>query len=222
MNRRYHHVLAVAAAVSTGLAVSAEVASAQLWEFDARRVTINHDRTPPGADSGEQIPRGFGFAIRHVWSSGVFVEFEASRGAEDRNGTICGGFVFDPVTQCVPEVVRYSGGLVALSSGWLFRVASGSGWSLGIRPRAGLGAVWVEEQGLDTGTTFHEAPISLALGLAVEVRRELPWYGHGLLTSAGADRLYPLGTEACLDCWQVIQNPLPQVRLGVGLTWQLP
>jgi hypothetical protein len=222
MNRRFHPVLTVIAAVSTGLAAAAAPASGQLWELDVRRVTIDHDRSTPGSESGEQIPRGFGFAARHVWRSGVFVEFEASRGSDDRDGAICGGFIFDPATQCVPEIVRYSGGLVAVSSGLLLRLASGSGWSLGVRPRVGLGAVWVEERGLDTGFSFHEAPMTLLWGLAVEVRRELPWYGLGLLTSAGADRLHPVRNGVCLDCWTVIHDPLPHVRIGLGLTWRLP
>jgi hypothetical protein len=151
----------VVAAVSTTMALSAASAYGQVWELDVRRVTIEHDPPPTVSGSGKQIPMGFGVAARHVWPSGIFVEFEASRGSEDREGAICGGFIFEPATQCISETVRYSGGLVSVSSGWLLRLASGSGWSLGLRPRVGLGAVWVHE-------------------------------------------------------------PLPQLRIGPGLTWRLP
>lgn len=221
MNSRSAVPVPVALAiVGVGLCVSP--IRGQTWELDIRRVTIDHDAPPTLSASFEQIPRGFGISARHLWESGAFLELEFSRGSDRRIGAICGGFIFDPVTQCVAESVGYSGGLVALSMGWQFRLDLGSAWWLGIRPRAGIGAVWVSEVGRDTGREHFEAPSTLVAGIGAEVARTLPWYGLFVSASVGADHLRPMRLGQCLDCHQVLDSPLPQMRVGIGVGWRMP
>jgi hypothetical protein len=204
-----------------GVGAGVHPVAGQRWELDLRRVTIEREQSSSLTGSGELIPAGFGVSARHVWRSGLSIEFEVSRGSEDRMGAICGGFVMDPVTECIPETVRYSGGLVAVSFGWLFHVDTSSGWWLGIGPRGGIGAAWAKQTGRDTGETFSEAPLTLLIGLGAEVTRELPWYGLALMASVGADHLRPVVAE-CVDCWQVLSEPMPQLRMGLGLAWPMP
>lgn len=213
--------LAVAAVATLTTGALAGPASGQAWEIAVRRVTIDHDPPSNVARSGEQIPTGLGLSARHLWQSGMFVEMEVSRGSEERTGAICGGFIVDPATQCVVETVGYSGGLVAVSTGWLSRLQIGSEWWLGVRPRAGLGAVWMHETGRDTGRSFSEAPLTLLVGLEGEVGYQLPWRPLALTAAVGVDQLRPVRIS-CEDCRQVLNEPLPQVRMGLGLAWRTP
>ena len=190
----------------------------QSWEVALRKATIDHDPSRGSADTGEAIPPGLGVSVQHVWGSGVAFGLAMSQGSEVRAGAICGGFIIDPVLECIPERVRYSGGLVALSGGWRLRGELGSKIWLGITPTAGVGAVWVSEDGLETQRTYSETVFAFILGAALESGIRLPWDGFGVVVSAGVDQVRPLRI-GCEDCRQVVRDALPQVRFGAGVTW---
>ena len=149
------------------VALASVSVSAQRVELDLRRVTIDHDWDSSVLGRGEAIPPGFGVTARYVWRSGAFLELSASRGSDRRQGVICGGWIIDPASECIFEPVEHSGGLFALSAGRRFQLDLGASW-LGIRPKAGLGALWVSEQGRDTGRSFLETPLALFVGVALE------------------------------------------------------
>ncbi len=193
----------------------------QSWELEVRRVMMDDDGYESFARSGAPIPDGFGLAVRHVWSSGVLFGFELSRGSEERTGAVCGGFVMDMATECIEETVGYRGSLFALSLGWLFGVEVGEAWSFGIGPRGGMGVAWVREAGRQTGREFSESSLAFSVGVGAEARGRLPWYGLSLVASVGADHLRP-SRERCLDCWQVLMDPLAQLGFGLGLAWRIP
>ena len=195
-------------------------ALAQRWEVELLRVAIDHDHPRTTSGRGEQIPPGLGLAARHLWDRGFFVGLDGSRGSERRWGAICGGFIIDPETQCIGETVRYSGGLVALTGGWLGSAAIGSRWTVGASVRTGLGAVWVRESGEDTGRGHSESPLAYLLGGALEGSYVLPGEHMALTASVGADRLRPFGRDRCEDCRQIVRDPLPGWSVGLGVRWR--
>jgi hypothetical protein len=196
-----------------------KVAYAQAWELVARRVVIDHDYGPGFVRMGEQIPAGWGVAARALIGSHAFVQLEFSRGAEQRQGAICGGFIYDPQAQCVPEDVAYSGGLAAISTGWPGHVALGSRWSLGLRPQVGVAFLWVHENGQNTGRSYSEMPFTLRAGISGDVGYFIPDLGFSVVAVGGLDYLKPLRTS-CEDCRQVVRDALPQFVYGVGLSWR--
>jgi hypothetical protein len=196
--------------------------SAQTWELDVGRVRIDHDPSPYLTTSGEQIPTGIGLAARYVWRSGVFFGVASSRGSDVGAGAICGGFIFDPVDQCIPESIRYSGGHMALIAGWRFRLEHRSGLWVGIRPTAELGSTWTREVGRATGRAFYESRLTVGLGAGLEAGYQLPWRRIGIMISAGMAQLRPVHVDRCLDCRQELYEPMPLSRIGVGLTWEMP
>jgi hypothetical protein len=195
----------------------AGVASSQTWEIDLRLVAIDHDYEGPSSDDWEQIPVGFAIAGRQTWASGAFFGLEISRGSEEHYGAVCGGFIYDPVTQCVPETVSQSGGLVAVFAGMRWRSPLGSKWTIGIAPRGGAGFLWTREHGKNTKRTLSHSPFATLLGVAAEASYGLP-QGMALLSSVGADYLRPYSIIE-EDGWQPLRNSMPQVSIAVGVAW---
>lgn len=199
-------------------AVLPQTALAQSWGLEVRRVSIDHDPPATLTETGEQIPIGWGVAARFVASRNLFVQLEHSIGAEQRRGAICGGFIIDPATQCIPEQVEYSGGLTALSAGFAARIGLGSHWSAGVRPSVGLGALRAAEHGRETGRTYSETRPAILAGVAAETTVRIPDTGLGLIVSVRAAWMKPF-KEPCLDCRQVFWRSLSHIAYGAGLEW---
>lgn len=194
-------------------------ASAQRWEMSLGRMSIDHSWPSNQTNSAEQFPTGIAWAGRHVWSSGLLVDLEISTGSEVSPGAICGGFLFDPERQCIPEPVRYSGGLVALSLGWRLQQDIAQDWSIGVRPRVGLGSAWASQSGQDTDRSYSDHPLTLVLGAALDGEYRLPGRPLAIIASLGADRLKPINIAACEDCWELVTDPLPQWSFSLGIGW---
>jgi hypothetical protein len=193
--------------------------AAQSWELHLGRMSIDHE--PPVPDAwGDRLPVGLAVSGRYVWSWGGSVEVEASHGTQTRPGSVCFGLVAEP-SDCVLEPVEYSGGLTALLFGW--RVAAGMGpdWSLGLRPRIGLGRVGVRERGDDTGRKAWQDVTTLVYGVSGDVRYDVPRSRLSLIASTGLDQLRPLGLERCSDCYDVLREPMPQWLATLGLAWAI-
>ncbi len=97
-----------------------EAGHAQVWEVQVAWVRIDHDYPPSTYDTREQVPVGFGMSARRsLKTPSLFLELEYTRGAEERPGAICGGFV--QPGDCILEQVGYSGGVSMLSLGLAIR-----------------------------------------------------------------------------------------------------
>lgn len=194
-------------------------ALAQSWEIEVRRVAIDHDPPSTITESGEQVPAGWGVAVRYVATRGVFLELEHSSGSEQRLGAICGGFIVDPATQCVAEQVKYSGGLSGASVGYAVRIRPSPLLALRIRPALGVGAIRATEDGRETGKTYGETRPALLASAAVDATLRLSGTGLGLIASVRATGVLPI-KASCLDCRQVFWRRLSHIAYGVGVTWQ--
>lgn len=193
------------------------VGTAQSWELHLGRMSIDHQ--PPVADErGDRLPAGLVASARHTWRWGGSVEVEASRGSQTRTGSVCFGLVAEP-SDCIVEPVEYSGGLTALFLGWRVAGRIGADWSLGLRPRIGLGRVRVRERGDDTGRTASQTKSALVFGAAGDIRYDVPRSRISLIASTGLDRLRPFDLERCSDCYDVIRDPMPQWFGSLGLAW---
>jgi hypothetical protein len=195
-------------------------AIAQIWSVELQRVTIDDRTSGRIGGSADRIPQGFGFAVRFTVESMAFFEVNVSQGRESRLGAVCGGFIIDPDTQCIPETVRYAGSLMGFFVGWPGRVSVGSGLSLGLRPRIGLAALSTDEVGSDTGRSYEERTRSLVLGFAADVSYHLRGTALSVVASAGLDRIDPYGGEICLDCRKEFEDALRQIVWGVGVIWR--
>lgn len=201
--------------------LSAEPAAAQRWELRLSRVSIDHDRSPSIADTGEQIPPGLGVSLTHVFRRPVFVEVEFTRGSEVRTGSLCGGFFAIP-EECVVEQVGYSGGLVALSAGWAGELNPSSRLRIGVRPKVGIGYLRASEAGRETGGTFFEMTPSATVGVAGDLGLIVfPSRGIELIGFGGFARVKPFRISDCQDCQRVFDGSVPQSMAGVGLAWRL-
>lgn len=195
-----------------------QAAFSQSWEMEVRRVAVDHDPPSTVTETGEQVPAGWGIAGRYVARRGVFIDLEHSSGSERRLGAICGGFIVDPVTQCIPEPVRYSGGLSGASVGYAVRIGVSQYWRIGLRPALGVGVVRAAEDGRETGRTYTEVRPALLASGALETSVRLSDSGLGLIASVRATGVQPI-TASCLDCRQVFWTRLSHVAYGVGVTW---
>jgi hypothetical protein len=208
-------VTGLAAAVLFALATAP--ASGQSLELEVRRARIDQ-RPAPLERPAAYLPPGFGVVARGVLRAGPFLELEASRGADTRRSAIC-GYHMDPSLDCIPESVRYRGGLVAGLVGWRFRFGVGERLDLAMRPRVGLGAVWTSELGTETGRRRTEHPPTLVAGVFAEALYRLPGPGLGLIASLGADTIRPGVGYECADCFESLTYPMPQWSVGVGVSW---
>lgn len=190
----------------------------QSWEVEVRRVAVDHDPPPTVTETGEQVPTGWGIAGRYVARRGIFIELEHSSGSEQRLGAICGGFIVDPATQCIPEPVRYSGGLSGASVGYAVRIGLSPYWRIGIRPALGVGVIRAAEDGRETGRTYSEIRPALLASAAVGATVRLSDTGLGVIASVRVTGVQPI-KASCLDCRQVFWKRLSHVAYGVGLTW---
>jgi hypothetical protein len=195
-------------------------ASAQSWVVEAERVTIDDKASGRIGGSADRIPQGFGVALRYAVEGIVFFEANASRGQETRMGAVCGGFILHPEVQCIPEIVKYEGGLVAIFVGWPGQISVGSGISLGLRPRVGLASLYTEEVGSDTNRSYEERTRALVVGIAAQVSYDLGGSAFGVVASAGLDRIDPFDGEVCLDCRREFTDILRQATWGIGVVWR--
>ena len=191
--------------------------AAQSWEFDLRSVHIDHDPPAHVADTGEQIPTGFGLSLRYVLPDDhSFVDVEWSNGTEARAGAVCGGFV--QPGDCVREPVLYSGGVLFASAGWLARVDVASRVRLGVRARLGIGALRAKERGLLTDRDYSEVKLTGVTGVAAEAALLPTTRGPWITFSTSADALWPFSVD-CLDCRNLLRERLPQYTISVGVSW---
>jgi hypothetical protein len=190
----------------------------QSWEVEVRRVAVDHDPPSTVTETGEQVPAGWGVAGRYVARRGVFIELEQSGGSEQRLGAICGGFIFDPATQCIPEDVKYSGGLSGASVGYAGRIGLSPYWRIGIRPALGVGVIRAAEDGRETGRTYSEIRPALLASAAVEATFRFSDTGLGLIATVRAMGVQPI-KASCLDCRQVFWRSISHVAYGLGVTW---
>lgn len=195
---------------------------AQSWGVEVRRTTIDDGVSGRIGASADRIPQGFGLAVRYTVEGIVFFEADASRGHESRMGAVCGGFIIDPEVQCIPEIVRYKGGLVGVFVGWPGRISVGSGFSLGFRPRLGLASLTTHEIGSETKTNrrYEERTRALVAGIAALVSYDLGGSAFSVTASAGLDRIDPFGGEHCLDCRREFTETLRRAAWGIGLIWR--
>jgi hypothetical protein len=189
---------------------------AQSWELEARRVSTNYQ----ARGSAEPVPSGWGGVARYIARRPVFLEFEYSAGVDYRFGAICGGFLIDPATQCIPETVRYSGSVVGVSAGLAGRVRVGSRWSYGARPKIGLGAIDAGQHGQDTGREHSETRLAVSAGLAAQVSHHIPEFGVGISAFAEASQVRPLRITSCEDCMEVLRASVARLAYGITLIWE--
>jgi hypothetical protein len=196
-----------------------EMGHAQVWEVEIAWVQVDHDYAPSTYDTGEQVPVGFGISARRsLKARSFFLELEYTRGAEERPGAICGGFV--QPGDCVLERVGYSGGVSMLSLGWLGKLALLDSWSIGLRPEIGLGLLRASEDGKETGKTYRDRQTAASIGLGFEVGFSLPDAVPVTIAAiVGWNHLRPISVETCDDCRQIFRHPLPQLSLGLGVRW---
>lgn len=192
---------------------------AQVWEVHVAWAQVDHDYSRSTADRGEQVPVGFGISVRRSFKiPSLFVELEYTRGAEERPGAICGGFI--QPGDCVLEQVEYSGGVSMLSLGWLGDRALNNSWSVGIRPEVGIGFLRADEAGRETGKTFRDWQAAASFGLGLEIGYRLPVSSPVTLAAvAGWNHLRPVLVERCDDCRWVFRDPLPQLSFGFAFRW---
>jgi|SRR5688572_933202 len=211
----------ILAAIVCGLALP-RFASAQA-ELEVRRVSTDYRADQSFLmRSDEPVPDGWGIAARYIATRHVFFELEYSGGAEDKYGAICGGFLENAAVQCVPETVRYFGSVLAFTAGWPGRIALGSRWSAGVRPKVGLGALHASEQGHETGREHSETRLSLNAGAALELTHHIPRIGLGLGACIEASRVRPVRIGSCEDCIEVLRADVTRVAYGVAVTWRPP
>jgi hypothetical protein len=192
---------------------------AQVWEVGFAWVEVDHDYPSTMADTGEQVPVGFGISARRSFKiPSLYLEFEYTRGAEERAGAICGGFI--QPGDCVLEQVEYSGGVSMLSMGWLGDRALTDSWSVGIRPEMGIGFLRANEAGRETGKTYRDWQVAASFGLGLEVGYRLSVSSPITLAAiAGWNHLRPVLVERCDDCRLTFRRPLPQISFGLAVRW---
>ena len=196
-----------------------EMGHAQVWEVGFAWTQIDHDYAPSTYDKGEQVPDGFGISARRsLKAPSFFLELEYTRGAEERPGAICGGFV--QPGDCILERVGYSGGVSMLSLGWLGKRTLGDSWSIGIRPEMGLGLLRANENGKETGKTYRDWQTAASIGLGFEVGFSLPDAAPVTIAAiVGWNHLRPILGGVCDDCRRTFRRSLPQVSIGLGVRW---
>lgn len=195
------------------------LAGAQSVELQFGRMGIAHE--PPALDTrGDRFPTGFSLTGRYVSRWGPTLEVEVSRGTDTRTGSVCYGLIAEPA-QCIVEPVEYSGGLLAVFFGWRFSAHIDRNWSLGVRPRFGIGRVRAEEVGQDTGQSARHDPSVVAFGASGEVRYQVPGSPVSVLASTGLGRIQPFALDRCADCYDVIRDSMSHWTLGLALGWAL-
>jgi len=196
---------------------------AQGWEVQFAWVTIDHDypsEVLPELRTGEQIPTGVGISARRsLFIPNLFLEIEYTRGSENRRGTICSSYWL--TGSCVYEPVEYSGGLFAGSLAGLWEHSIARSWSIGIRPELGYGTLRIREDGKETGEVYKESQAVASAGIGAEIGFRVGGKrGLRVLGIATWNHLKPIGVDIDPDARKVIQDPLPQYSVGVGVRWE--
>lgn len=201
------------------LSLSPATLPAQTWELQVTQVTIDHDPHRSIADTGEQVPPGFGVSLsREVHLPNLFLEYEYTRGVETRPGAVLISLM-NP-EENISENVEYSGGVSMLSMSYLGALTFWDALSIGFRPEVGFGRIRASEEGLDTGRTIGDKQRVVTLGLGTEAGvLAVPKWNLWVTVVGSYNYLHPIFVQDIDDGWQVFRHPLPQFSLGLGVRW---